>query len=132
MNVTSVGLMWDYDVHDEIFIHISLEEEKLMSVTLSHELAHQLEDVMIDYIGDCDMKHYEGILCSVANTIHDNLGNEGFDAVLSGVSTIVYKMDMISKGEDVYEKKAFNFIPIPGHDFWLVFNEYKSCLCYIK
>lgn len=48
MNVTSVGLMWDYDVHDEIFIHISLEEEKLMSVTLSHELAHQLEDVMID------------------------------------------------------------------------------------
>lgn len=104
MNVTSVGLMWDYDVHDEIFIHISLEEEKLMSVTLSHELAHQLEDVMIDYIGDCDMKHYEGILCSVANTIHDNLGNEGFDAVLSGVSAIVHKMDMISKGEDVCEK----------------------------
>lgn len=107
MNVTNVGLIWDYDVHDEIFTHISLEEEKLMSVTLSHELAHQLEDVMIDYIGDCDMKHYEGILCSVANAIHDNLGNEGFDAVLSGVSTIVHKMDMISKGEYVYEKHIY-------------------------
>lgn len=104
MNVTSVGLMWDYDVHDEIFIHISLEKEKLMSVALSYELAHQLEDVMIDYIGNCDMEHYEDILCSVANTIHDNLGNEGFDAVLSGVSTIVHKMDMISKGEVPCEK----------------------------
>lgn len=104
MNITSVGLMWDYDTYDEIFIHISLDEDRLVNIALSHDLAHQLEDAMIDHIGGCETRDYESILCGIASTLHDNLGNEVFDVVLSGVSTIVYKMDRISQGDTPCEK----------------------------
>lgn len=104
MENSIVRLVWKCSSPEKTNLYLAVDEGAMLHMVLSRNAISYFEDVMISYIGGTQDTKHKGVFYDIVDSIHDQLGDHGVDAVLSGVTVIIQKIDNDAIGELPCEK----------------------------